>query len=60
MIRFNKILVGGAFEYVSGANFLGEIVEWWGFALASWSLPAVAFALFTTCNIGPRAYTHHR
>ena len=25
----------GMFRYVSGANFLGEIVEWAGFALAS-------------------------
>ena len=26
------------FEYVSGANFFGEIVEWTGFAIATWSL----------------------
>lgn len=52
--------VGGMFHFVSGANFLGEIVEWCGFALAAWSLPAVAFAFFTICSIGPRAYHHHR
>lgn len=55
---------GGAFELVSGANFLGEIVEWSGFALGAWGLPlarwpALAFAVFTAANIGPRALSHH-
>lgn len=51
---------GGMFEYVSGANFLGEIMEWTGFALASGTAPACCFALFTACNIGPRALQHHQ
>eukprot|EP00937_MAST-01D_sp_MAST-1D-sp2_P002656 g2656.t1 len=55
-----KIPRGGMFELVSGANFFGEIVEWTGFAIACWSLPALAFALFTFCNIGPRAAQHHQ
>ncbi|XP_037328997.2 3-oxo-5-alpha-steroid 4-dehydrogenase 2a [Pungitius pungitius] len=55
-----RIPHGGMFEFVSGANFLGEILEWGGYALASWSLPATAFAFFTVCSIGPRAYQHHR
>ena len=50
---------GGMFYYVSGANFFGEIVEWAGWAVASWSLPAAAFALFTLCNVGPRGAQHH-
>jgi len=54
-----KIPRGGMFEYVSGANFFGEIVEWTGFTFAGWSLPATAFAFFTFCNIGPRAIQHH-
>ncbi|KAJ8044564.1 3-oxo-5-alpha-steroid 4-dehydrogenase 1 [Holothuria leucospilota] len=54
-----KIPEGGLFDYVSGANFFGEIVEWTGFAIASWSLPALAFSVYTTCNIGPRAIHHH-
>ncbi|XP_026179805.1 3-oxo-5-alpha-steroid 4-dehydrogenase 2-like isoform X2 [Mastacembelus armatus] len=55
-----RIPRGGMFEFVSGANFFGEIVEWWGYALAVWSLPSFAFAFFTMCSIGPRAYQHHR
>ncbi|CAI4228514.1 unnamed protein product [Auanema sp. JU1783] len=55
-----KIPRGGLFEYVSGANYFGEIVEWLGFALVARSLPSVAFAIFTISNIGPRAIQHHR
>ncbi|XP_068423244.1 3-oxo-5-alpha-steroid 4-dehydrogenase 2b isoform X2 [Clinocottus analis] len=55
-----KIPTGGLFEYVSGANYLGEIVEWFGYAVATWSLPALSFAMFSLCFIGPRAYHHHR
>ncbi|XP_039902000.1 3-oxo-5-alpha-steroid 4-dehydrogenase 2-like isoform X2 [Simochromis diagramma] len=51
---------GGMFEFVSGANFFGEIVEWCGYAVAVWSLPAFAFTFFTICSIGPRACMHHR
>ncbi len=50
---------GGLFEYVSAANYFGECLEWIGFAVASWSLPALAFSLFTWSNIGPRGYHHH-
>lgn len=55
-----KIPKGGMFTYVSGANFFGEIVEWIGFAVATWSLPGLAFAAFTFSNLGPRAFHHHR
>ncbi|XP_029449804.1 3-oxo-5-alpha-steroid 4-dehydrogenase 2 isoform X2 [Rhinatrema bivittatum] len=55
-----KIPQGGLFNYVSGANFLGEIVEWFGYAIATWTMPAFSFAFFTLCSIGPRAYHHHR
>lgn len=51
---------GGAFEFVSGANFFGEIVEWTGFAIAANSWVALAFAVFTFANIGPRGAQHHQ
>lgn len=51
---------GGLFRYVSGANFLGEIIEWIGYAIATWSVPALSFSVFSLCFIGPRAYYHHR
>ncbi|KAE8597616.1 hypothetical protein XENTR_v10016533 [Xenopus tropicalis] len=55
-----KIPKGGLFDYVSGANFFGEIVEWSGFALAGWSLPAAAFAIFTAFVLTSRAQQHHK
>jgi 3-oxo-5-alpha-steroid 4-dehydrogenase 1 len=49
------------FEYVSAANYLGEIVEWWGFALCSKLNPAaVFFAGFTTVFLGVRGIQNHR
>lgn len=48
------------FEYVSGANFFGEIVEWLGFALYAQSLPALAVVIGSASNIGPRAWSHHQ
>jgi 3-oxo-5-alpha-steroid 4-dehydrogenase 1 len=56
-----KIPRGGMFEYVSAANYFGEIVEWTGFAVASeFALPCVAFAVFTFANLFPRALAYHR
>lgn len=56
----HQIPRGGLFEYVSGANFFGEIVEWAGFALACSSFVAFAFFLITVATVGTRAYHHHR
>ncbi|MCP3968739.1 MAG: DUF1295 domain-containing protein [Rhodobacteraceae bacterium] len=51
---------GGLFRWVSCPNHLGEIVEWTGFAIACWNLPALAFAVWTAANLAPRAIAHHR
>jgi protein-S-isoprenylcysteine O-methyltransferase Ste14 len=50
---------GGAFEWVSCPNYLGEVVEWTGWAIATWSLPGLAFAVYTAANLVPRALSHH-
>lgn len=51
---------GGLYERVSCPNYLGEIVAWCGWALASWSLAGLAFAVYTVANLAPRALAHHR
>lgn len=51
---------GGFFKYVSCPNHMGEILEWSGFALMTWSLPGLAFAVWTLVNLLPRALHHHR
>ncbi|HET6983930.1 MAG TPA: DUF1295 domain-containing protein [Myxococcaceae bacterium] len=55
-----KVPVGGGFRFVSAPNYLGEIVEWIGFALAAQTLAAWAFAAFTFANLAPRAVANHR
>lgn len=55
-----KIPRGGPWELVSSPNYLGEIMEWCGFALASWSTAGLAFAVWTVANLAPRARTNHR
>uniref|UniRef100_A0A1I7US07 S5A_REDUCTASE domain-containing protein n=1 Tax=Caenorhabditis tropicalis TaxID=1561998 RepID=A0A1I7US07_9PELO len=54
-----KIPTGWLYEHVSCPNYLGEIIEWTGYAIIAWNLPALAFAIFTAANIGPRALSHH-
>jgi len=51
---------GGAFQWITCPNYLGEIVEWMGWALLTWSLPGMTFAVWTAANLAPRALTHHR
>ena len=54
-----KIPHGGLYERVSCPNYLGEIVEWTGWAIASWSLGGAAFAFYTIANLAPRAASNH-
>ena len=50
---------GGLFEWISCPNHFGEIVQWSGFALMCWNLPALSFAVWTAANLIPRAVSHH-
>jgi 3-oxo-5-alpha-steroid 4-dehydrogenase 1 len=50
----------GAFELISCPNYLGELLEWAGWALASLSPAGAAFAVWTAANLVPRALAHHR
>lgn len=55
-----RIPHGGAFRWVSAPNYLGEIVLWTGWALMSWTVAGLLFAIFTTANLLPRALSHHQ
>ena len=50
---------GGPYRYVSCPNYLGQIIEWAGWALATWSLGGLAFFLYTAANLAPRALSNH-
>ena len=45
----------GLYKYVTSANYLGEITEWIGWAILTWSWAGLVFAWFTCCNLVPRA-----
>ena len=45
----------GLYKYVTSANYLGEITEWLGFAILTWSLAGLLFFWFSCCNLVPRA-----
>ena len=45
----------GLYRYVTSANYLGEFVEWCGFAVLTWSWSGALFAVWTFANLAPRA-----
>ena len=55
-----KIPHGGLYHYISCPNYFGEIIEWIGWALATWSISGLTFAIWTTANLVPRAWSHHK
>lgn len=48
---------GGMFNYVTSANYFGELTEWCGFAILTWSASGALFAWWTFANLVPRANT---
>lgn len=54
-----KIPQGFLFRYISSPNLFGEIIEWSGFAIMAWNLPALTFLVWTFANLVPRAKNHH-
>ncbi|MHA1620281.1 MAG: DUF1295 domain-containing protein [Promethearchaeota archaeon] len=55
-----KIPHGGLFKYISCPNYFGEILEWAGWAILTWSFAGFVFALWTIANLAPRARSHHK
>lgn len=50
----------GMYRYVTSANYLGELVEWTGFAVLTASPAAWVFVWWTFANLVPRAHAIHR
>lgn len=51
---------GGVYNYVTSANYFGEILEWTGFAILTWSAAGAVFAIWTFANLVPRANTIYK
>ena len=50
---------GGMFEYVSSAQYFGELIEWIGWAVLTLSWPGLVFAFWSFANLVPRARRNH-
>ncbi len=55
-----KIPYGGMYRWISCPNYFGEVLEWTGWALATWSLAGLSFAIWTFANLVPRALANHQ
>jgi steroid 5-alpha reductase family enzyme len=55
-----RIPRGFLFERISCPNYFGEMVEWLGWAILTWSPSGFAFFIWTAANLIPRAISHHR
>lgn len=58
--RGYKIPHGGLFDYVTSANYYSEILEWSGFAIATWNISGFAFLICCIGNLVPHAYVNHK
>lgn len=55
-----RIPHGGGFRWVTSPNLLGEIAEWAGFAILTWSFAGLTFFVWTCANLVPRARANQR
>lgn len=55
-----KIPQGGLFKYVSCPNYFGEILEWVGFAILSWSSIGAVYAIWVGAPLFAQAIQAHR
>lgn len=51
---------GGLYRWISCPNYFGEIIEWCGWAILTWSTAGLVFAVWTAANLVPRALSNHR
>ena len=57
---YYAFLVAESARILRSRKYLGEIVEWGGWALLTWSPTGLAFFVWTVANLAPRAWSHHR
>ncbi len=55
-----KIPSGFLFKFVSCPNLFGELLQWTGYVIMAWNLPAFSFLIWTAANLIPRALGHHK
>ena len=55
-----KIPNGFIYKYISCPNYFGEMIEWLGFAVMTFSIPGFVFFIWTVANLLPRAIATHK
>ena len=50
----------GMYRYVTSANYFGELLEWFGFAVLTWSSAGFLFLFWTACNLVPRSHALYK
>lgn len=58
--RGYKIPRGWLYERISCPNYLGELIVWLGWAVATWSMAGAVFVAWTAANLLPRSLANHR
>lgn len=48
----------GLHKFVASPNYFGEVLEWTGWAILTWSAAGLTFMFFTMANLVPRAHKH--
>tara|TARA_Y100000992_G_scaffold116144_1_gene76047 strand:+ start:2234 stop:2983 length:750 start_codon:yes stop_codon:yes gene_type:complete len=48
------------YKYLSAPNYFGEIIEWLGWAILTWSISGIVFLIWVIANLFPRAISHHK
>ena len=51
---------GFMYKYVSCPNYLGEFIEWLGWAIMTFSTAGFVFFFWTVANLLPRAVANHK
>ena len=51
---------GFLYRYISAPNYFGEIIEWMGWAILTWSISGIVFLIWVIANLFPRAISHHK
>ncbi|KAH6829575.1 3-oxo-5-alpha-steroid 4-dehydrogenase family protein [Perilla frutescens var. hirtella] len=55
-----RIPRGGLFEWICCPNYFGEILEWSGWALMTWSWAGLGFLVYTCAYLVPRARANRK
>jgi len=55
-----RIPFGGGFNLVTNPSYLGELIGWTGFAIATWSPGGLFVLLISAANLIPRSFATHK